>query len=147
MISGRSTLASIPACGQFRASCRIVQSRPLIICGHSLGAARAVILSALLTLAGRAPIARICFGEPRAGFARLGEILAPIKQQRSYRNHHGNDHDLVTDVPFSWPPLFAYEHPTDLLDLTVTPMHAAWGFFRFHMPELYAGATPATLII
>src|SRR6202022_242093 len=57
--------------------------RPLVICGHSLGAARAVILSALLTLDGRAPIARICFGEPRAGFARLGEILAPIKQQRT----------------------------------------------------------------
>jgi hypothetical protein len=126
----------------------IVPSRPLIICGHSLGAARAVILSALLTLDGRVPVARICFGEPRAGFAQLGPILAPIRHQRSYRNHGGHDHDLITDLPFFWPPLFAYQHPTDLIDLTVTPgPHAAWGVFRFHLPELYAGATPATPII
>jgi hypothetical protein len=125
----------------------IVQSRPLIICGHSLGAARAVILSALLTVDNRPPIARICFGEPRAGFAQLGEILAPIKQQRSYRNRNANDHDLITDVPFFWPPLFAYQHPTNLTDLIVTPgPHAQWGIFRFHLPELYAGATPATPI-
>ena len=37
----------------------IVPSGPLIICGHSLGAARAVILSALLTIDHREPIARI----------------------------------------------------------------------------------------
>jgi hypothetical protein len=125
----------------------IVPSGPLIICGHSLGAARAVILSALLTRGGRAPIARICFGEPRAGFAPLGEILAPIGQQRSYRNRNATDHDEITDLPFSLPPLFAYQHPTELIDLTVSPMpHTPW-IFRFHVPELYAGATPATPII
>lgn len=100
----------------------IVPSGPLIICGHSLGAARALILSKLLTLDGRAPIARICFGEPRSGFVRLGEILAPIKQQRSYRNRNATDHDQITDLPFSLPPLFAYQHPTELTDLTVAPM-------------------------
>jgi Lipase (class 3) len=61
----------------------IVPSRPLIICGHSLGAARAVILSALLTIDNRAPIARICFGEPRAGFARLGEIRSRTRSGSS----------------------------------------------------------------
>jgi hypothetical protein len=126
---------------------KIAPSRPLIICGHSLGAARGAILSALLTLDSRPPIARICFGEPRAGFARLGEILAPIKQQRSYRNRNAKDHDVITDVPFSWPPLFAYQHPTDLTDLTVAPMPHTPGIFRFHVPELYAAATPATLIV
>jgi Lipase (class 3) len=126
----------------------IVQSRPLIICGHSAGAARAVLLSALLTLDGRPPIARICFGEPRAGFAQLRPILAPIKQQRSYRNRGATDtdHDEMTDLPFSLP-LFPYQHPTDLMDLTVAPMpHTLW-VFRFHVPELYAEATPTTLII
>jgi len=124
----------------------IVPSRPLIVCGHSLGAARAVILSALLTLDGKEPIARICFGEPRAGFARLREILAPINQQRSYRNRNATDHDEITGLPFSLP-LLPYRHPTDLTDLTVAPMpHTLW-VFRFHVPELYAGATPATPII
>jgi hypothetical protein len=124
-----------------------VPSGRFIICGHSLGAARAAILSALLTQDGRPPIARICFGEPQAGFARLGEILAPIRQQRSYRNRNATDHDVITDLPFSLPPLFAYQHPTGLTDLTVVPMpHTPW-IFRYHVPELYAGATPATPII
>jgi hypothetical protein len=123
----------------------IVQSRPLIICGHSAGAARAVLLSALLMLDGSPPIARICFGEPRAGFAQLGEILKPIKKQRSYRNGDATGHDEMTDLPFSLP-MFPYQHPTDLIDLTVTPMpHTLW-VFRFHVPELYAEATPKTLI-
>ena len=86
-------------------------------------------------------------GGPRAGFAQLGPILAPIRHQRSYRTHYGNDHDLITDLPFFWPPLFAYEHPTDLTDLAVTPMPDTPWVFRFHVPELYAGATPATPII
>ena len=124
-----------------------VPSGPLIICGHSLGAARAVILSALLTRDGRVPIARICFGEPRAGFAKLGEILTPIKQQRSYRNRNATDHDEITDLPFFLPPLFAYQHPTDLTDLTVEPMPHVPSIFQFHVPELYARVTPETPIM
>jgi hypothetical protein len=123
-----------------------VPSGPLIICGHSLGAARGVILSALLALSDRPPIARVCFGEPRAGFAQLRDILAPIKQQRSYRNHNATDHDEITDLPLSLP-LFPSQHPTDLTDLSVSPMPNTLWVFRFHVPELYAKATPATQII
>jgi hypothetical protein len=125
---------------------KLVPSAPLVICGHSLGAARAVIISALLTLSGRQPIARICFGEPRAGFDKLKSILAPIRVQRSYRNRDNKGHDVITDVPFSLPPLFAYEHPTELIDLTVVPQPQAGWAFQFHVPELYAGAAPGTQI-
>jgi hypothetical protein len=101
----------------------------------------------VLARAGNFMMARAAF-DTRAGFAQLGPILAPIKQQRSYRNRNATDtdHDEMTDLPFSLP-LFPYQHPTDLMDLTVAPMpHTLW-VFRFHVPELYAGATPATPII
>jgi hypothetical protein len=42
--------------------------------------------------------------------------------------------------------LFAYEHPTELIDLTVVPQPQAGWVFQFHIPELYAGATPETQI-
>lgn len=123
----------------------IVPSGPLIICGHSLGAARAVILSALLTIDHREPIARIWRAAGRVCPARTDP--RPDQAPAQLRTHYGNDHDLITDLPFFWPPLFAYEHPTDLTDLAVTPMPDTPWVFRFHVPELYAGATPATPII
>ena len=108
----------------------LVNGSPMIITGHSLGAARALILGGLLTVLGVKPQAIVVFGEPRPGFAKLKKILLagsfPI---RSYKNRD----DPVTLVPYY---LGLYKHPTEAikLDVLTTPSHKG---IRDHGIELY----------
>ena len=73
-------------------------TKPCIVAGHSLGAARASLFTGLMVLDGKAPVRRLCFGEPRPGFPQAGSIIATVRS-RSYRNANGRAHDLVTDAP------------------------------------------------
>jgi Lipase (class 3) len=119
----------------------LAPAKPLVITGHSLGAARASILSALLTFEGRQILARVVFGEPRPGFAQLAYILS-MTTGASYRNTGGARHDLITDVPFSFPPE-EYVHPTPLIDVSEIPdkgISDSWGIFALHHMPLYAAA-------
>lgn len=77
-----------------------------IIIGHSLGAARAVIHAALLMARGDPPLAVIALGCPRAGTAKLQQVLGatPI---RWYRNAS----DPVPEVPLTVPWLLPWVHP------------------------------------
>lgn len=122
---------------------------PIIVTGHSLGAARSAVLAGTLMVAGLRPAGRIAFGEPKPGYAKLGEWLAPIKANRSYRNGSDADHDLVTDVPFSIQPLFPYVHPVALTQITAAPPAAdpRYDLFAWHDIKLYEAACPATPII
>jgi len=80
-----------------------------VVCGHSLGAARAIIFAGLMAAKGIKPAAVVVFGSPRPGLAQLSEILAHTVI-RSYKNRT----DPVTDVPLpflgSW-----YVHPCDAI--------------------------------
>lgn len=67
---------------------------PIIITGHSLGAAHAVLIAALLTTEGYFVSDLVLFGCPRPGSAGLRELIEHLNI-RSYRN--GND--PVTHVP------------------------------------------------
>ena len=123
-------------------------SQPAIVSGHSLGAARAGILAGLMTLDKVTPKARIVFGEPKPGYLELAKIIEATPG-RSYRNGDATHHDLVTDVPFSFPPL-QYVHPTPIIPVTAVPgpdIFATLGVFAWHHAPLYAAATPATPII
>lgn len=118
----------------------------LAICGHSLGAARAAILTAMFVLAGRIPASRIVFGEPLSGFALLASIVARAVG-RSYRNTQGVLHDQVTD----WPHKFGvmdYRRATPLIDFSVSVPSWQWPDpFAFHHMQIYRGATAALTTI
>jgi hypothetical protein len=110
----------------------------VIVAGHSLGAGRACILTALMTADKRPPSARVCFGEPRPGYAQLGEFIKDVPA-RSYRNAGAWGHDLVTDVPFTLPE-FPFVHPMPLIDIDVPPdqeIVSRWSVFAGHHLPLY----------
>ena len=53
-------------------------SQPTIVAGHSLGAARADVLAALMTVDGVPPVARVVFGEPKPGLLDFARLIAGI---------------------------------------------------------------------
>lgn len=115
---------------------------PVVVTGHSLGAGRAAILTALMIDAGRAPAARIVFGEPKPGFAQLATYISTVPG-RSYRNGDDRHHDLVTEMPFSFPPE-DYEHASPLIKVCAPPPpDHSWGIFAYHHIELYLAAVSA----
>lgn len=89
---------------------------PYAVTGHSLGAARALIFSGLMTaIAHIRPTQVTTFGTPRPGFAKLSEIL----NGGGYPIHlYKNRSDPVTDVPW-WMGLF--KHPVEQIKLDVDP--------------------------
>jgi hypothetical protein len=116
-------------------------SQPAIVAGHSLGAARAGVMAALMTVDGAPPVARVVFGEPKPGLIDFAKIIEKIPA-RSYRNGNARHHDLVTDVPFSFPPL-EFVHPTPIVPVNCTPDVSEFeqmGVFAFHHMELYETA-------
>jgi hypothetical protein len=119
---------------------------PRVFIGHSLGAGRVAVLTALAALDGQAPVARVVWGEPKSGFAPLAGIIAGVPA-RSYRNGDGRHHDLVTDVPISFPPE-DYLRSGHLIDICAAPgpeITGALGIFAWHHMPLYAEATPGVL--
>lgn len=116
-------------------------SQPCIVTGHSLGAARATVLTALMAADGAPPVARVVFGEPKPGLIDLADIVRTVPG-RSYRNGDDVHHDLVTDVPFSFPPL-QYVHPTKIIPVCARPHEDEFiqnGVFAWHHIELYEAA-------
>lgn len=120
---------------------RPLLTQPAIVAGHSLGAARAGVLAALMTVDGAPPVSRVVFGEPKPGLMDFGAIIKGIPA-RSYRNGDDRHHDLVTDLPFSFPPL-EYAHPTPVVPVCCKPDVSEFeqmGVFAFHHIELYETA-------
>lgn len=110
-----------------------------IVTGHSLGAARADVLCALMVLDGVFPLARVVFGEPKPGMLDFADLVSSIPG-RSYVNSGPHGHDLVTDVPFTFPPE-EYVRPAPLTPASdPPPLRDAWGPFAWHHARLYAGA-------
>ncbi len=119
-------------------------TQPVIVTGHSLGAARASILTALMIADDHAPVARVVFGEPKPGLLDHALFVASIPG-RSYRNGDTLHHDLITDVPFSLPPE-QYMHPTPVIPVCERPtgsLFERFGVFAFHHMVLYEAALAA----
>jgi len=112
--------------------------RPTVITGHSLGAARASILTGIMLADNRAPSRRVVFGEPKPGFANLAQYIKDVPA-RSYRTGRNEAHDLVTDIPFTMPHVgLNYVHPVPLSLLNVTPDPTDQsGIFVYHHIGLY----------
>lgn len=121
-----------------------VGDRPVAFYGHSYGAGRSAILAGL-RLAESRPVARVAlFGEPRAGGPVLSRICG-ITPVESYRNATPNggpfDHDLVTDVPFTFPDAPYQSLRAPLTDVWHQPRAGdPWVFFRYHHLGHYARA-------
>lgn len=80
-----------------------IAGKPCVITGHSLGGALALGIGAMLTLAGKPPLAIVTFGAPRFGMERFVDVLHPVPV-RQYRR--GND--PVPLLPFDVPPLLLW---------------------------------------
>jgi hypothetical protein len=98
-------------------------------------------MCALMAADGTAPVARVVLGEPKPGLLDFAERIKAVPA-RSYRNGDELHHDLVTDVPFSFPPL-QYVHPTPIVPVCCKPQgdeFAQLGIFAWHHVELYETA-------
>ena len=115
---------------------RAISSRPIIISGHSLGAARASILTALMTREFMPPDAKVVCGEPKPGFSDFANLIAKVPM-RSYCCGDDLGHDLVTEVPFTFPPE-NYVHPSKLISVKASPQpNDPFGPFKYHHMQLY----------
>ena len=104
-----------------------------IICGHSLGAARAVIHGALLAAQGNPPIAIVALGCPRPGTAKMNALFGATAV-RWYRNLS----DPVPEVPVSVPVLLPWIHCGAETKLNEpAPDDDPWELLRDHHAELY----------
>ena len=115
--------------------------QPVIVTGHSLGAARAAILTAFMICDGKSPAARVVFGEPKPGLIDHAQIVKTVPG-RSYRNGDGLHHDVIADLPFSMPPT-QYVHPTPIIPVCERPTGGLFdrtGLFAWHHVQLYEAA-------
>jgi hypothetical protein len=115
----------------------------VIVCGHSLGAGRAAILTGLMVAAGKLPRACVTFGQPRPGFPQLAKLISAVPQ-RSYCNGSADGIilDMVTEVPVALGPE-DYVHPHPLTRVCEEPNVAwfeKWGIFAYHGMPLYLAA-------
>lgn len=112
----------------------ISPERPYALTGHSLGAARALIVAGLLMWAKKPPALVVTFGTPRPGMAKLSSLLNgggyPIR-------HYKNGPDPVADVPLTVPPLWLFQKPKVDTLLDVAPADGAHDPMHWHHMPLY----------
>ncbi len=87
---------------------------PVVVAGHSMGAARATLFTALTVKHGVKPLRRVVFGEPLSCFAE-GAGLARQVPAASYRAVSRGEHDPICYLP----PAIGFERATPLRNLTV----------------------------
>lgn len=124
---------------------RVMVKKPVMITGHSLGAARADILAGLMLADGFMPARLTVFGEPKPGMPDFGRLISQIPG-RSFRNGDANHVDLVTKVPLTIEPFDVFVHRKPLIDVSAIPtggMIERDGLFSFHHIELYVAAVAA----
>jgi predicted lipase len=112
----------------------VIGQNPIIVTGHSLGAAHAALYAAHLIAIGKPLVALTNFGEPRPGFERIRDLLKNT-QVHSYRNNS----DPVTEVPtIGIGNADLYVHSNKLIPLSVSPpANDPWGPLQDHHIDLY----------
>lgn len=115
------------------------KDRLIVVTGHSLGAAHALLYAGhLVAETAFKPTRVVVFGAPRPGYQQLADVLkqTPIA---SYRNRV----DPVTEVPFS-SALFPFVDcaPLTALDVEPPPIDA-WGPLADHHMALYLAGVGA----
>lgn len=95
--------------------------KKVILTGHSLGGALAVLYGALRIAVGDRVDQLVTFGAPRAGYEKLASVWAPVVNARQYRN--GND--PVPGVPLTML-AFPYVHIRGLTAVGVANPGEPW---------------------
>lgn len=115
-----------------------VRDKPYAIDGHSLGAIAALMLGAMLTVAGQPPAKVGAFAPPRGGGAQFVRI-ATSGPFCAYQ--YGQD--PVPDVPFTIEPLFPYQQvPLTLLPAPrVDPFDLQARVAMHHIENYVAGVS------
>ncbi len=128
----------------FEISTKIDPAKPITIGGHSLGAGRAAIYTAMLLENyphDASMLRRVVFGEPKPGFQQLADYIKDVPAV-SYRNGDSHFHDLVTSVPATFPPE-EYVHPVPLTEVCAPPtgnLMDKLSVFAWHHCPLYEKA-------
>lgn len=120
-------------------------TQPVYVTGHSLGAARALILTGLMA-ADKCPPARVAvFGSPRPGDSDFAAKIRDVPKVL-YRNGDNYGHDRVCDVPLPLFGKFNFCDPEILTPVSAPPPNEwieRFGLFSFHHISLYATAVAA----
>jgi len=104
---------------------------PYIVAGHSLGAARTAILSAIMKADNQPPVKRVEFAEPKPGWQKLRLYLGGVPSEIYCTVSSKGEQDHVTEVPIG--PFVASGTVTHL---SAEPMGV--GPFCLHHLPLYA---------
>jgi hypothetical protein len=117
-------------------------SQPVVLSGHSLGAARADLLCGLMVADGLPPAGRIVFGEPKPGLQDAADLISHIPA-KPWRNGNGSHHDLVTDAPLTLPPDLGFVRAVPNGAVTAAPagdvIEKLGPFAWHHMPLYHTG--------
>ena len=107
------------------------------------GISRACVLTGIMVLDGNAPHkARLASANRNPASQSWRRSLNVAVPAASYRNGDAEHHDLVTDVPATFPPE-EYVHPCPLTMVTAIPgpeITQTYGVFSWHHAGLYAEA-------
>lgn len=119
-------------------------SKPIILIGHSLGAARAHIAANILIRMGypASSITRVVWGSPKPGDAIFAARLknSPCRSYRNYRDVL--DQDMVCLLPEPLPGM-GFQHPGDYVIINEAPdILDPWLILARHHFELYQKGTP-----
>lgn len=120
-----------------------------VLTGHSLGAAHATLVGALLSVAGKKPKSVCLLGAPKPGYAQLGKNF-DCSTIQSYKNRY----DPVCDLPVTFPafPYVSIVQPI-LIDMPSKVKNPVFDPLGRHHVDLYqqgilalektVGTTPA----
>jgi hypothetical protein len=116
-----------------------------VVCGHSLGAARAAIYSGLLSQKIHDEPRKVAlFGCPRPGAQQLADVCEPLNMV-SYRNWRDGVADPVTDVPLPFPE-FPYEHARKFTEVKgMIDQSLGWPMDIHHMLNYIEGIKNAAI--
>ena len=120
----------------------IPTNKPVVITGHSRGAARAHIFAAMLIKQGYT-VEVVTFGSPRPGDAALAAILANAPNRSYYNFGHIDDQDYVCDCPLDLELVEPFVHPAGRIQIDIPPQpNDPWLLLARHHIELYYEGTP-----
>lgn len=120
-------------------------TKPVVVTGHSLGAARADILCALMAADKCPPVYAAMFGEPRPGLPDFARVIKDVPRT-VYRNTTSWGHDHVCDVPLRLFGKLDFVHPKIMTDVSAEPsgdLVQKYGLFSLHHIDLYVSAVAA----
>jgi hypothetical protein len=113
----------------------------LVFAGHSLGAARSILLAAHAVAHGIPVHFVCCWGEPAPMHPEGNPLIAAVPAA-SYRNKVDGVPDPVTKSTT----LVGYEHPYALTDVLAKPVSDRFDPLALHHFALYQSVTPDTPI-